>query len=231
MLTAPQNLSAALAAVRARIASATKRAGRDIADVTLIGVSKGHSAAAISKALSFDLVDFGENYVQEAAAKQDAVRDPRAIWHFIGALQSNKTRVVADRYAWVHTIDRLKLAERLSDQRSAHLLPLNICLQVNLGAEASKGGVPPERVRDLALGVVGLDRLRLRGLMCIPPEESTPEQSRQWFRELRSIREDLRRAGLMLDALSMGMSADFEVAIEEGATHVRVGTALFGPRS
>ena len=230
MLTTPQNPATGLSAVRMRIAAAAARTGRSASEVTLIGVTKGQEAAAIREAVSLGLTDFGENYVQESLAKQDALSVPGIVWHFIGALQSNKTRLVADRFSWIHTVDRLKLAQRLADQRSVHLPPLNVCLQVNLGAEESKAGVHPDAVRELALGISRLARLRLRGLMCIPPPETSPERSRRWFRQLRAIRDDLRSAGLDLDALSMGMSADYEVAIEEGATHVRIGTALFGPR-
>lgn len=230
MLTAPQNLAAALTDVRARISSAACRAGRAATDVTLIAVTKGHGAATVAAAVGLGLVDIGENYVQEGVAKQDAVHDGRVVWHFIGALQSNKTRVVANRYSWIHTVDRAKLAERLAEQRSPHLPLLNVCVQVNLGAEPGKAGVRPDEVRDLALRVTRLERLRLRGLTCIPPAAQDVGASRRWFRELRQIRDDLVGAGLRLDVLSMGMSGDFEIAIEEGATHVRIGTALFGAR-
>ena len=230
MLTTPQNLAAALTDVRARISSAACRAGRAATDVTLIAVAKGHGAPTVAAALGLGLVDIGENYVQEGAAKQDAVHDSRIVWHFIGALQSNKTRVVADRYSWVHTVDRAKLAERLADQRSPHLAPLNVCVQVNLGAEPGKAGVRPDEVRDLAVRVSRFERLHLRGLMCIPPATQDVDASRRWFRELRQIRDDLVGGGLRLDVLSMGMSGDYEIAIEEGATHIRIGTALFGAR-
>lgn len=231
MLTAAQNLAVGLTGVRTRVAAAARRAGREAGEVTLLAVTKGHPASMIEAALALGLVDIGESYAQEGAAKQDLIHDPAVVWHFIGALQSNKTSLVANRYAWVHTVDRIKIARRLAEQRSPHLPRLNVCLQVNLGAEATKAGVAPDEVRELALAVGTLDRLHLRGLMCLPPAGDDAEQSRRWFRELRQIRDDLVGTGLALDALSMGMSGDFEVAIEEGATHVRIGTALFGPRS
>lgn len=231
MLTTAQNLAATLTEIKARVAAAAGRAGRDGGEVTLIAVTKGQPAAMIEAARALGLVDIGESYAQEGTAKQDLIDDPAVVWHFIGALQSNKTRFIANRYAWVHTVDRVKIARRLAEQRSPHLPRLNVCLQVNLGAETAKAGVPPDQVRELALGVSTLDRLSLRGLMCLPPAGNDAEDSRHWFRELRQIRDDLRGVGLVLDVLSMGMSADFEVAIEEGATHVRIGTALFGPRS
>ncbi len=230
MLTAPQNLAVALTDVRKRVSTAAARAGREAGEVTVIAVTKGHPPEIIGAALSLGLVDIGENYAQEAAAKQEAIPGAAVVWHFIGALQSNKTRLVASRYAWVHTVDRIRIARRLAEQRSPHLSRLNVCLQVNLGGEATKAGVPPDQLRALALGVSALDRLHLRGLMCIPPAGEQAEDSRHWFRELRRLRDGLRSAGLVLDVLSMGMSDDFEVAIEEGATHVRIGTALFGPR-
>src|SRR5262249_18964951 len=151
-------------------------------------------------------------------------------WHFIGRLQANKTRPVAEAFDWVHALDRLKIAERLSAQRPFHAPPLNVCLQVNLAGEASKGGVTPAELPGLAAPVARLPRLALRGLMCIPPEESDPQRQRAWFAQLRGLREQLQATGLALDTLSMGMSGDFEAAIAEGATIVRVGTALFGPR-
>jgi len=230
MLTAPQNLAAALTDVRGRISTAARRAGRAATDITLIAVTKGHGAPTVAAALGLDIFDIGENYVQEGITKQDAIRDDRVVWHFIGALQSNKTREVASRYSWVHTVDRAKIAERLAEQRSPHLPHLNVCVQVNLGAEPGKAGARPDEVRHLALHVSRLERLRLRGLMCIPPASQDAEGARRWFRELRQMRDDLVGAGLPLDALSMGMSGDYEVAIEEGATHVRIGTALFGVR-
>lgn len=230
MLTVPQNPASALAEVRRRIAAAAHAAGRDPAAVTLVGVSKSQPAGAIRAVADAGLTDLGENYLQEAAAKIDALADRALTWHFIGALQGNKTRQVAERFQWVHTVDREKIARRLSEQRPPYAPPLNICLQVHLGDEASKSGVAPADLPALARAVAGLPRLRLRGLMCIPPEEADPARQRRWFAELRGLRDGLNATGHGLDVLSMGMSGDFEQAIAEGATHVRVGTAIFGPR-
>lgn len=230
MLTAPQNLADNVNNVRIRIAVAARRAGRDPASVTLVAVTKGHSVDAIRAAAALDVEDFGENYLQEAITKLDTCALEHVHWHFIGALQSNKTRVVAERFDWIHTVDRLRIAERLATQRPYHAQPLQICLQVNVGDETSKAGVSPADLPTLAHAVANLERLQLRGLMCIPPVETDPERQRHWFRLLRRLRDDLADRGLALDVLSMGMSGDFEIAIEEGATHIRVGTALFGPR-
>jgi pyridoxal phosphate enzyme (YggS family) len=199
--------------------------------VTLIGVSKTHPVSAIRAAVAAGLTDLGENYVREAVAKIGEVADAAVTWHFIGALQSNKTREVAESFQWVHTVDRLKIATRLSEQRPHYAPPLQVCLQVNIGAEDTKSGVQPGALGELAGAVAALPRLRLRGLMCIPPPEDDEGRQRHWFAELRRLRDQLNAAGHALDALSMGMSGDFELAIAEGATHVRVGTAIFGARS
>lgn len=230
MLTAPQNLADNVNKVRLNIAAAARRSGRDPASVCLVAVTKGHAAETVRAAAALGVEDFGENYLQEAVAKIDACAQAAVRWHFIGALQSNKTRVVAERFDWIHTVDRLRIAERLASQRPYHARPLNVCLQVNLGDEAAKSGVSPADLPALALAVARLERLRLRGLMCIPPVETEPERQRHWFRLLRGLQDDLVARGLVLDVLSMGMSGDYALAIEEGATHVRVGTALFGPR-
>ncbi|MBS1200428.1 MAG: YggS family pyridoxal phosphate-dependent enzyme [Proteobacteria bacterium] len=230
MLTRPQNLAADLQAVRDRITAAALTAGRDPVSVTLVGVSKTHPAAVVQAAIAAGLTDLGENYVQEAVAKIDGIADPRVTWHLIGPLQGNKTRDVAERFQWVHTVDREKIARRLSEQRPHHAPPLQVCLQVRLGGEESKSGVEPQELEALAGQVAVLPRLRLRGLMCIPPAEEDPARQRHWFAELRRLRDALNARGHALDVLSMGMSADFELAIAEGATHVRVGTAIFGPR-
>lgn len=230
MLTAPQNPGVALAAVRERIRMAAVAAARDPASITLVAVSKGQTAARVREAIRAGQVDFGENYLQEAAGKLAELADEQACWHYIGALQANKTRDVAGLFDWVHTIDRERTARRLSDQRSPHAAPLQVCLQVRLGNEATKSGVDPGDLRALADVVAGLPRLRLRGLMCIPPEETAPERQRGWFRQLADLRDALNAAGHQLDVLSMGMSGDLEQAIAEGATHVRVGTAVFGAR-
>jgi pyridoxal phosphate enzyme (YggS family) len=230
MLTAPQFPAATLAAVRRRIEDAARRAGRDPGTVTLIGVSKTQPAAAVAAAIEAGLADFGENYVQEGVTKITALRRDGVHWHFIGQLQTNKTRPVAEHFDWVHTVDRLKVAERLSAQRPFHGPALQVCLQVQVEPEPQKGGVAPAELRALADAVATLPRLRLRGLMCVPPPHEDETAQRAAFARLRELRDELNAAGHALDALSMGMSADFEAAILEGATHVRVGTALFGPR-
>ena len=161
----------------------------------------------------------------------EQLRDLPLTWHFIGRLQANKTRPVAESFSWVHCVERLKIAQRLSEQRPYHAPPLNVCLQVNIGGEESKGGAGPDELPGLAAAVAGLPRLRLRGLMCLPPQETDPGRQRHWFAALRALRDSLNQRGAALDTLSMGMSGDFESAILEGATLVRVGTALFGPRN
>ena len=230
MLTLPQKLPERLQRVRQRIAEAARRAGRDPASITLIGVSKTQPAAAVEEAIAAGLSDFGENYLQEALDKLREVANDAVTWHFIGALQSNKTRDVAGHFHWVHTIDREKIARRLSEQRPFHAPALQVCLQVRLGDEDTKSGVDPSGLDALAEAVAALPRIRLRGLMCIPPVEDDPGRQRHWFAELRRLQERLVGRGHDLDVLSMGMSGDFELAISEGATHVRVGTAIFGPR-
>jgi len=231
MLTLPQKLPDRLRRVRERIAVAARAAGRDPLTVTLIGVSKTQPAAAVAEAAAAGLTDFGENYVQEALGKRGELGDLQVTWHFIGALQSNKTRDVAAHFDWVHTIDREKIARRLSEQRSFHASPLQVCLQVRLGGEETKSGADPADLDALAEAVAVLPRIRLRGLMCIPPVEEDPSRQRHWFAELRRLQERLNGRGHDLDVLSMGMSGDFELAIAEGATHVRVGTAIFGARA
>lgn len=226
----PQNLPERIHNTRARIAAAAARCGRSVDSITLLAVSKGQPAEVVSTAATAGLTEFGESYLQEALVKEDALAARELTWHFIGRLQANKTRPVAERFAWVHAVDRLKIAQRLSEQRPYHAAPLNVCLQVNIAAEQTKGGVAPEDVPDLAGAVAKLPRLRLRGLMCIPPEETDPERQRMWFARLRQLQEALNAQGAGLDTLSMGMSADLEAAVLEGSTCVRVGTALFGPR-
>lgn len=216
--------------LRARMAAAAASTGRSADSVTLLGVSKGQPADLIRAAAAAGVTDIGESYLAEALAKMEALGDLPLTWHFIGRLQANKTRHVAERFAWVHGLDRLKLAERLATQRPYHAPALNVCIQVNLAGEASKGGVPAEEAPALAAAVAALPRLALRGLMCIPPEETDPGRQRAWFAQLRALKDALNAGGLGLDTLSMGMSGDFEAAIQEGATLVRIGTALFGPR-
>ena len=220
--------------VKGRIARACREAGRDENSVTLLAVSKTFGGDAVREAHAAGQRHFGENYVQEALAKIDALADLRSQlqWHLIGPLQSNKTRPVAEAFDWVHSVDRLKIAQRLAEQRPAWLPPLQLCLQVNVSGEASKSGVPPAEVPALATAVAALpaDRVRLRGLMAIPEPAADPAAQRLPHRALRELMATLRAGGLALDALSMGMSTDLEAAILEGATLVRVGTAIFGRR-
>jgi hypothetical protein len=231
MLTGPHFSPLRLATVRESLARAARAAARDPAAVTLVGVTKTVPAEVVADARAAGLADFGENYVQEAGAKIAALPREGVTWHFIGQLQTNKTRPVAELFDWVHTVDRLKLAERLSAQRPFHGPPLQVCLQVKLADEETKGGARPEEVPTLARAVAALPRLRLRGLMCMPPPSPDPVVQRGFFAALRGLRDDLNRQGLELDVLSMGMSGDYEAAILEGATHVRIGTALFGARA
>ena len=230
MLMSPQNLPEHVHDVRRRIESAARTAGRNVDSITLLAVTKGQSANVVRAGAGAGLRDFGESYVQEALDKIAALRDLSLTWHFIGRLQANKTRAVATDFDWVHGLERLRIAERLSEHRPFHAPPLNVCLQVNLAGEASKAGVPPAELPALAAAVSALPRLKLRGLMCLPPAEETLDRQRAWFAKLRLALESLNAAGAALDTLSMGMSGDYEAAILEGATIVRVGTALFGPR-
>jgi pyridoxal phosphate enzyme (YggS family) len=224
-----------LQAVRKRIAAAARAAGRDPAAITLLAVSKTHPARRVVEAVEAGQRAFGENYVQEAVHKMDAIAggSAQAIaleWHLIGPLQSNKTRVVAERFDWVQTIDRQKIAERLSAQRPETHAPLNVLVQVNVSGEASKSGVEPQVALELAQAVARLPRLRLRGLMAIPEPTDDAALQRTRFHVLRELLEAAQARGLVLDTLSMGMSDDMEAAIAEGATMVRIGTAIFGAR-
>ena len=216
-----------IAKVRTRIREAAQACGRDPESVGLLAVSKTKPAAAVREAHACGQRDFGENYLQEALNKQAELSDLALTWHFIGPIQSNKTRPIAEHFAWVHSVDRLKIAQRLSEQRPEQLPPLNICLQVNVSGEASKSGCAPEELPALALAVSQLPNLRLRGLMTIPEPTSDVAQQHAACARLRQLRDDLN---LELDVLSMGMSDDLEAAIAEGATWVRIGTALFGAR-
>jgi PLP dependent protein len=221
------------ASVEQRIDAACRQAGRDRDSVRLIAVSKTRSEQEICALYALGQRLFGENYVQEFVAKHDALAvllEPPPEWHFIGALQGNKTRAVAERAHWVHSIDRLKIAERLSAQRPAGLPPLQVCLQVDLSREPGKSGVPETGLQALADATAQLPRLVLRGLMTLPAPSDHPEQQRRPFARLRELRDTLNAGGHRLDTLSMGMSDDLEAAILEGATLIRVGTALFGPR-
>lgn len=221
--------------IKGRIASACAAAGRDANAVTLLAVSKTQPADAVREAAAAGQRDFGENYVQEALDKMADLRDLRDLplrWHLIGPLQSNKTRVVAEAFDWVHSVDRLKIAERLAAQRPPQLPPLQLCLQVNVSGEASKSGVAPADLPALAQAVAALppERVRLRGLMAIPAPADTTEARRAPHRALREMAAALQSRGLHLDTLSMGMSDDLEAAVLEGATMVRIGTAIFGAR-
>ncbi|WP_339732654.1 YggS family pyridoxal phosphate-dependent enzyme [uncultured Pseudomonas sp.] len=216
-----------IAKVGVRIREAAQASQRDCATVGLLAVSKTKPATAIRQAFAAGALDFGENYLQEALEKQAELIDLPLTWHFIGPIQSNKTKPIAEHFAWVHSVDRLKIAQRLSDQRPAHLPPLNICLQVNVSGEASKSGCNPDELQALAQAVTQLPNLRLRGLMTIPEPTDDPSEQRAAFARLRELMQGLN---LDLDTLSMGMSHDLEAAIAEGATWVRIGTALFGAR-
>lgn len=225
-----------LECVRARLANAVVAAGRKPESVRLVAVSKTRPPEDVAAAVVVGQRDFGENYLQEALPKISALEKGRSssatppIWHFIGPIQSNKTRDIAAHFDWVHSVDRPKIARRLSTQRPEALGPLNVCLQVNIDGEASKSGAPPESVADLAREISALPRLRLRGLMAIPAPAADRAAQRRPFAALRRLRDELNATGLSLDTLSMGMSGDLEAAIAEGATIVRVGTAIFGAR-
>ncbi len=219
-----------LQATREAIAQAARAAHRNATEVRLLAVSKTFPAMAVREAYSGGQSAFGENYLQEALEKIDALRDLPLEWHFIGPIQSNKTRAIAENFAWVHSVDRLKIAERLSAQRPSNLPPLNICLQVNVSEEESKSGVTPEEALPLAQQLVNLPHIRLRGLMTIPAPAAGEMEQRAPFARMRMLLEKLNSQGLALDTLSMGMSHDYPAAIKEGATIVRIGTAIFGQR-
>ena len=223
-------ISANLQAVLARIGEAARRCGRQPEEISLLAVSKTWPGSYVQEAARAGQKAFGENYVQEGVDKVHETALSDLEWHFIGPLQSNKTRPVAEAFQWVHSVDRFKIAERLSQQRPAHLPPLQICLQVNISNEDSKSGVPEEDVASLAQQIARLPHLKLRGLMTIPAPASEFAQQRVPFRRLRELYEQLNRSGFALDTLSMGMSNDIEAAIAEGSTLVRVGTAIFGER-
>lgn len=227
------NISEKLENVRQRIALAARKAGRDAAGIRLVAVSKRHSLDAIREAYDTGQLDFGENYVQEALEKIDALKiarhkDHPIRWHFIGPIQSNKTRAIAESFDWVHTLAREKIARRLNDYRPAHMAPVNVCIQVNIDKEESKSGVVPTGVLALAEFVTTLPRLRLRGLMAIPQ----PENGNKAFPSMHALYKEIQSEGDFphWDTLSMGMSADLEIAIANGANIVRIGTDIFGPR-
>lgn len=216
--------------LRAEVVSAAHAAGRSEDCITLLAVSKGHATGAVRAAAVAGLQHFGESYVDEALPKIQALPELELTWHFIGRLQANKTRPIAEHFDWVHGIDRLKVAERLSAQRPHFAPPLQVCLQVNIAAEAHKAGVDPAQAGELAAAVHALPRLRLRGLMCILPAGRSAEADLGGFIALRDLLLQINRQRLGLDTLSMGMSGDFRAAIAAGSTLIRIGTALFGPR-
>jgi pyridoxal phosphate enzyme (YggS family) len=220
-----------LQAVQARISDAAALAGRSPESIRLLAVSKTWPLASVIDAADAGQRAFGENYVQEGIDKLTAIIGRNLEWHFIGPLQSNKSRPVAEHFDWVHSVDRLKIAQRLSEQRPVYLAPLQVCVQINVSGESSKSGCAPDEALALCRAVAALPSLRLRGLMAIPEPTDDPAAQRAQFRRVREIFENIRAAGLPLDTLSMGMSHDLEAAIAEGATIVRIGTAIFGERN
>jgi hypothetical protein len=220
-----------LQAVRGRIALACQAAGRDVSEVTLLAVSKTFGPDAVLAAHAAGQTAFGENYIQEAVEKITALRHLPLEWHCIGPIQSNKTRLVAEHFDWVHTVDRLKVAQRLSEQRPAHLAPLQVCIQVNVDGGDTKSGVTPDQALALAQQVAQLPRLQLRGIMSIPEPAPDFASACAVFAQVKAVFDDLNAHGLALDTLSLGMSADLEAAVQAGSTMVRVGSAIFGSRS
>ena len=224
-----------LQVVRADLAAAAQKVGRDPQQICLLAVSKTFRAEAVVEAVSAGQRSFGENYLQEAVDKIHAVQvllpETALEWHFIGPIQSNKTRQIAENFSWVHSVDREKIAQRLSQQRPLTLPPLNICLQVNTSREASKSGVLPEDTVALAKCIGELKGLRLRGLMAIPEASEDPQEQRQAFRQLYELKQQIEAQGISVDTLSMGMSGDMDSAIAEGSTMVRIGSAIFGKRN
>jgi pyridoxal phosphate enzyme (YggS family) len=226
-----QSIESNIAKVQQRIREAEKKFGRKPYSVQLMAVSKTRPASMIRRAAATGINHIGENYLQEALDKQRELSDLTLDWHFIGPIQSNKTRLIAEHFAWVHSVDRLKIAQRLNDQRPEHLPPLNICLQVNISNEESKSGIKLQELAVLAEQLIALPRLSLRGLMAIPRTESCFDKQRQAFKQLADAAQPLRHQCSSFDTLSMGMSADMEAAIAEGATLVRIGTDIFGSRN
>lgn len=223
-------IASGLQNVRTRIKGIAEKIGRQPETITLLAASKTNPAEQLREAFIAGQTVFGENYLQEALVKISSLADLPIEWHFIGPIQSNKTKRIAENFAWVHSVDRKKIADRLSKDRSESFPPLQICLQVNVSGEDSKSGVAPEELADLAAHVVSLPRLKLRGLMAVPELTTATALQRSQFRMLKNAYDQLRRDGYDLDTVSMGMSEDMDIAIEEGATMVRVGTAIFGPR-
>ena len=231
MVISPERLQAMQADIKEAV---TKRDTRHIVNqdgqVCLVAVSKTQSSEKVREAYQAGQHAFGENYLQEALNKQVELADLKIEWHFIGPIQSNKTQPIAQHFSWVHGVDRLKIAQRLSDARPLDLPPLQICLQVNISGEASKSGVAPQELLDLVQAIRALPNLTLRGLMTIPEPTDDEALQRQQFKQMRYLLNDLNKQGFMLDTLSMGMSSDYKIAIEEGATIVRIGSAIFGAR-
>lgn len=216
--------------IRSQIAEAEQKYGREPGSVQLLAVSKTRPIEDIEVAFSENQRHFGENYLQDALPKIEAMTDPSVVWHFIGPIQSNKTRQIAENFDWVHGIERLKIAQRLNEQRDESISPLNICIQVNTSSEESKSGVAPGQALELAKEISQLPNIKLRGLMTIPAATTNFEQQRQPFRLLRELKDEITAQGIELDTLSMGMTNDMEAAIAEGSTIVRIGTAIFGKR-
>jgi pyridoxal phosphate enzyme (YggS family) len=225
------DVAAALKALRARISELERRYGRPAGSVGLVAVSKTKPAEAVAAAHAAGQRHFGENQLQEARGKIEALGDLDIVWHFIGPVQSNKTRGIAEGFSWVHSLDRIKIARRLNDQRPEGLPPLKVCIQVNVSGESTKSGIPMEQLEEFTSAVFALPRLALRGLMAIPKPGEDLETQRLPFRQLRQALLHLNGSGFHLDTLSMGMTDDMEAAIAEGATWIRIGTAIFGPRN
>ena len=220
-----------LGQIRARVTQALHSCDRDETDLTLVAVSKQQSAASVRELFANGVTDFGESYIDEALPKLADLADLDIVWHFIGRIQGNKTRPIAEHFDWVHSVDRERIARRLAEQRPYHARPLNVLIQVNLADEPQKGGVSRAAAAELADFIRAAPRLRFRGLMGIPPAASSDEELHQYFAELAALRDELSHSATDGDILSMGMSQDFEIAIAEGSNCVRIGTALFGPRS
>ncbi len=226
-----KNISVALAQIRQRISDAERRFSRDPNSVQLLAVSKTKPVAAIQTAIDAGQVCFAENYLQEAVEKIMSLNNPQLVWHFIGSIQSNKTRDIAQHFHWAHTIDRVKIARRLNEQRPDHLPPLNICLQINISGENSKSGIAPDELIQLADDCSSLPNIKIRGLMAMPAQYSDFEKQRIPFRELKRLFTEIQSGHPDMDTLSMGTTSDLEAAIAEGATIVRIGTAIFGSRN
>jgi pyridoxal phosphate enzyme (YggS family) len=219
-----------LGQIRARVTQALRDADRSEDDITIVAVSKRHTVASIRTLFANGVTHFGESYVDEAMSKMAALDDLEIVWHFIGRIQGNKTRHIAEQFAWVHSVDRERIARRLAAQRPYHAPPLNVLIQVNLAGEAQKGGIEPAAAAGLAALIGDLKQLRYRGLMGIPPADAAPGALREYFAGIRALHEEINSSGAGGDTLSMGMSRDFELAIAQGSNCVRIGTALFGPR-